>query len=454
MKRIYIIIFAAFFSFNSKAQEPNLEWVRQIGGTGTAISNSIKLDAIGNMFIMGYFTDTIDFDPGLGVQNLVSNGGFDVFILKLDPSANFLWIRQMGGILDDFSTAITLDANSNIYATGNFEGTVDFDPGPGVQTFVSGGSDDGFIQKFDSNGNLIWAKQIKCNDYLQSFSIAIDKNSNVYTRGSFRGKADFDPGVGTENLTSVGLLDAFLQKLDSNGNFLWAKQWGENTQDYGYSLSIDDTENVYTTGSLSGDLLIQKFDPAGSLLWERQINSNLGMGWQYSTIDASGNLLLTGWFQSTLIFDPTTGIQNIPSNGLHDIFVFKLDPNGNFLWTKSIGGSSFDEGYAITTNANNDVYLSGSFAGTVDFDPGPGTQNRTSAGTSDHYILKLDAAGDFQWVKQNGGLNTVSGNSIATNTNDAIYSTGDFALTVDFDPGPGTHNLTSTGFFRDIFIQN
>lgn len=246
---------------------------------------------------MGYFTDTIDFDPGLGVQNLVSNGGFDVFILKLDPSANFLWIRQMGGILDDFSTAITLDANSNIYATGNFEGTVDFDPGPGVQTFVSGGSDDGFIQKFDSNGNLIWAKQIKCNGYLHSFSIAIDENSNVYTRGSFEGKADFDPGGGQEILTAVGFLDAFLQKLDSNGNFLWAKQWGENTQDYEYSLSIDDTENVYTTGSLSGDLLIQKFDPAGSLLWERQINSNLGMGWQYSTIDASGNLLLTGWFQ-------------------------------------------------------------------------------------------------------------------------------------------------------------
>ena len=168
-------------------------------------------------------------------------------------------------------------------------------------------------------------------------------------------------------------------------------------------------------------------------------------------MDHQGNVYTTGYFEGSVDFDPGIGTNLLTSAGLIDIFVLKLDTSGNFQWAKSMGGNSNDAGCSIALDGSGNVYTTGYFLATADFDPGPGTTNITSAGLTDIFISKLDAAGNFIWVKGIGGTYTDRAQSIAVDNLDNIYTTGFFCETADFDPGEGTSTLTSAGL-DDIFV--
>ena len=408
MKKNYFklasIALMLFFNYSLNAQ--TFEWAKSSGGTTNDFGYSITVDASGNVYTTGVFQGTVDFDPGAGTNNLTSAGGQDVFVQKLDAAGNFLWAKSFGGISTDEGRSITIDASGNVYTTGHFQGAVDFDPGAGTNNLTSAGNVDVFVQKLDASGNFLWAKSFggTTNDF--GLSITVDASGNVYTTGSFYGTADFDPGTGFFNLTTIGSQDVFVQKLDASGNFLWAKSFGGTTNDFGLSITVDASGNVYTTGSF------------------------------YGTAD----------------FDPGTGFFNLTTIGSQDVFVQKLDASGNFLWAKSFGGSSTDYGYSITVDASGNVYATGNFQGTVDFDPGAGTNNLTSAGSYDVFVQKLDASGNFLWAKSFGGSSTDYGYSITVDASGNVYTTGYFKGTADFDPGAGTNNHTSAGS-QDVFVH-
>jgi hypothetical protein len=178
------------------------------------------------------------------------NGGYytDVFILKIDSSGNFVWAKQLGGSGTDGGIFITTDSHNNIYTTGCFQGSADFDPGTGIYNLTSAGSYDIFISKLDSLGNFVWATSMGGTGADFGNSIALDATGNVYTTGYFQNTADFDPGSGTFNLSSFGNKDIFISKLDNNGNFVFAKSLGGTNDDQAYSVAVDDSGNVYTTG--------------------------------------------------------------------------------------------------------------------------------------------------------------------------------------------------------------
>ena len=470
-KKIFISILALAFSQISLAQNPSFEWAKRMGGTGDDRGHSITTDNSGNIYTTGYFSDTVDFDPGAGYFNLISAGENDIFIQKLNASGNLIWVKQMGGSLTDHGLSITIDNSGNVYTTGFFEGTADFDPGVGTTNLTSIGASDIFIQKLDTFGNLLWVKQMGGSFWDEGLSITIDNNGNIYTTGLFSITVDFDPGAGTTNLTSAGDYDIFIQKLDALGNLLWAKQMGGSTYDIGYSITTDNSGNIYTTGYFEGtvdfnpgvgttnltsagfrDIFIQKLDSSGNLLWIKQMGGN-NYDFGYSlTIDNKGNIYTTGWFSGTADFDPGTGTTNLTSVGFGDIFIQKLDASGNLVWVKQMGGFNYDCGNSITIDNNWNVYTTGFFHGTVDFDPGTGIANLTSIGNGDTFIQKLDASGNLVWVKQMGGTASTGGKSITTDTNENLYTIGYFNGTSDFDPGAGTTNLTSVGD-NDIFIQ-
>ena len=152
------------------------------------------------------------------------------FLFQVVPAhgQNFVWAKQMGGGNFDVGSGVALDGSGNVYTTGFFRGTADFDPGAGVfdLTSTSAGFEDIFVSKLDSNGNFVWAKKMGGTGGDGAHSVAVDGSGNVYTTGFFSGTADFDPGPGTFNLTSAGFNAIFVSKLDSNGNFVWAKQMG------------------------------------------------------------------------------------------------------------------------------------------------------------------------------------------------------------------------------------
>ncbi|PKP45079.1 MAG: hypothetical protein CVT94_19010 [Bacteroidetes bacterium HGW-Bacteroidetes-11] len=405
MKKHYLILLLLVaFGWSSSAQ--TFEWAKSFGGSSDDTGYSIAVDASGNVYTTGCYSGTVDFDPGAGTAYLTSAERTDVFVQKLDTSGNFLWAKSFGENFFDCGYSIAVDASGNVYTTGIFEGTVDFDPGAGTANLTSVEFTDVFVQKLDAYGNFLWARSFGGSSSDQGLSITLDASGNVYTTGFFQWTVDFDPGAGTADLTSVRGSDVFVQKLDASGNFLWAKSFGGYSDDYGYSIAVDASENVYTTG----------------------------------------------YFERTVDFDPGVGTANLTSVGARDVFVQKLDVSGNFLWAKSFGGSSYDIGHSIKVDASGNVYTTGYFERTVDFDPGAGTANLTSAGSTDVFVQKLDTSGNFLWAKSFGDWFDDYGYSIAVDASGNVYTTGFFKLEVDFDPGAGTANLTSVGD-ADVFIQ-
>ncbi|MCB9336067.1 MAG: SBBP repeat-containing protein [Flavobacteriales bacterium] len=386
-------------------------WAKSIGGIDYDEVYSICTDVLGNVYITGYFNDVVDFDPGIGVYNLTSVFGRDIFVLKLDANGEFVWAKQMGGSSNDIGYDITIDSIGNVFVTGYFQSTVDFNPGAGTFNLTSGGAGDAFILKLDNAGNFIWAKKLGGNNDCDAKCIKVDNDGNLYISGIFSYTSDFDPSPSVYNLSTSGSDNSFIVKLDELGNFVWAKQiGGENMGSYLKSLVVDNFGNVYSTG----------------------------------------------YFADSADFDPGVGDFNLESNGGNDIFVLKLDSFGNFEWVKQIGGIQHDEGYSIDIDKNGNPYIIGVFLGTVDFDPGSGFNYLNAIDNADIFILKLDVNGDLAWVNQytsSGpiGSGYVGGNSIKIGNVNEIYSTGFFTYTVDFDHDTTIYNL-NTSSYSDIFV--
>jgi len=455
----------------SLTAQPSFEWARQFGEIGDDIGTSTKVDAQGNVYVTGYFSGTIDFDPGASTYNLTSAGPVDVFISKLNAAGNFVWAKQLGGVNSDYGYSIALDTLGNVYTAGYFYGTADFDPGVGVYNLSSTGSVETFISKLDSSGNFVWAKQLGGPSIDYGYYIAVDSSANVYTTGYFVGTSDFDPGVNVFNLTSSGDYDVFISKLDASGNFVWAKQLGGTSADYGYGLTVDNNGNVYSVGRFDGttdfdpgtgvfnlttagdaDAFICKLNAQGNLVWAKQLGGT-GVDFGFSVaVDISGNVHTTGRFDASADFDPGAGTYILTHDIGYDVFISKLDTAGNFVWAKQIGGTYWEAGFSISLDAVGNVYTTGDFSETTDFDPGTGVYNLIASGSSDVFISKLDAAGNFVWAKSFGGTNPDGGRYITTDASGNIYTTGIFQGIVDFDPGAGVFNLTSSGI-NDVFIH-
>ncbi|MBF0270121.1 MAG: DUF4347 domain-containing protein [Alphaproteobacteria bacterium] len=436
--------------------------VGEIGSfAGSSEGRSVATDAFGNVYVTGGFYGTVDFAPELGTASLTDAGNGDIFIQKFNTGGSLVWIRSIGGTSNGIGTGISVDGSGNVYITGRFQGTGDFDPGAGVTSLTSAGSYDIFVLKMDSSGNFVWSKSMGGTGEDRSQGIAVDGSGNVYTTGYFYGTADFDPGAGTSNLISSagGYNDIFVQKLDSSGNLIWAKCMGNTGEDRSQGIAVDGSGNVYTTGYFSGTVdfdpgagvtnlnagngreFVQKLDTDGNLVWAKNMGGASGAGNDIA-VDGAGNVYTTGGFEGTADFDPGAGVTTLTSNGSSDIFVQKLDSSGNLVWAKSMGGTGGDSGAGIAVDGFGNVYTTGSFSGTADFDPGAGVTNLSSHHPWDFYISKLDASGGFSWANGFGAtawndVNYQYGYGIAVDNMGCILTTGTFRNVVDFDPGAG-----------------
>ena len=470
-------------------QPPSFIWVKQMGGMQQKVANSIVADASGNVYTAGAFSGTVDFDPGPAVFNLSSPVAENIFVSKLNAAGNFVWAKQMTGDANGNATSIAVDASGNVYTTGHFYGTTDFDPGPLIFSLTSIGSADIFISKLDAAGNFVWAKQMGGAAYKNANSIAINVSGYIYTTGSFSSTVDFDPGPGVVNLVPSGTEDIFISKLDLSGNFVWAKQMGGGVDAhiFGISITSDASGNVYTTGSFYATtgidfdpgpgifilnssfnvekIFVSKLNASGSFVWAKQmvalVDNCAGGSGRSIALDPSGNVYSTGAFCGTVDFDPGPGTSYlITSSPEGEGFISKLDGSGNFAWAKKIGEfsppASYVTGYSITADASGDIYTTGYFRGIVDFDPGAAVFNMSALGSGDAFVSKLNASGDFVWAKQMGGSGgSCGGYSVAVDALGNVYTTGVFSGTVDFDPGGGIYNLTSVAgnFQSDIFVH-
>ncbi len=320
------------FGYEAFAVTPNFEDITATGtptlqttvGTGFAIragdtgsdqAKSMARDTEGNLYVTGSFQATVDFDPDpTGSWDLTSAGGNDIFVAKYSEDGGLIWARQIGGTGADVGNGIAVDSAGDVYITGSFSDTVDFDPGTGVADLTSVGGVDGFVAKLDTAGDFVWGRQMGGPGTDVGNGIALDPDGNVLSTGFFSDTADFDPGVTDESLTSFGNTDVFVSKLDAAGDFVWVRQMGGILTDRGNDVAVDAAGNVHTTGS----------------------------------------------FFDTADFDPNlVGVFNLVSAGSADIFVSKLDSAGNLSWAQQFGGAGSDRGNAIEVDVDGNVWTTG-----------------------------------------------------------------------------------------------
>ncbi len=419
MKPFFLILFFLSFFYGSHAQIPSFDWAKSFGGISGDAGITTVTDAAGNIYVMGTFWHTADFDTGPGVLNLTSAGQGDNFIVKYNANGDLLWARQFGNASNDNAISMTLDNSGNLYVTGSYQATVDFDPGPGVFNMTCGTTGyAAFALKLSAtSGDFIWARELVETDYFNAgVRVVTSTAGNVYISGRFKGTADFDPGPGTFILTSTLAVEVlFVSRFDADGNFTWVKQIGGWGGQACYAMAVDPLENIY----------------------------------------------MAGGFSQTCDFDPNAPVFNLSANnsitfGESDTFILKLDANGNFIFAKQVNADRTDKAFGIALDPAGAIFLTGEFAGNADFDTGPGVVMLNAGDYPDGYVLKLHNDGNFAWAKQFAGIGAANSNSrgfsIALDGSGNIYSTGDFTGGVDFDPSPTTFPLNTTNL-QDSYIS-
>lgn len=401
-----------------------------------------------------------------------------ISVTIIAEAQTFQWAVQFGEKGDAFARAITVDLQGNVYTTGYFGDTVDFDPDPAVSYLLapsSAGASAIFVSKVDNLGKFVWAKKLGGKGSDLGHAIAVDDNGYVYTTGQFSNSADFDPGSGSYVLsTPPGEVAAFVSKLDVNGGFVWAKKLGGGSVTQGISIALDNSDNVYTTGRFSAiadfdpdtlvsytlssfggnDVFISKLNSSGDFVWAKQMGGTGEDQGLSIFVSASDEIFSTGFFNNSADFDPSSNSSVLTSSGGYDVFISKLSASGNFVWAKQIGGTGAEQGRSIKVDTYGDVYLTGYFSGKCDFDPGAAIANLSSVGSSDIFVAKLDSLGGYSWAQKMGGLNADEGYAVDLDAAGNVYTAGFFSGgSVDFNPDPNSSHLFSSVGGSDVFIS-
>ena len=323
-------------------RDGNVLKLDRFGEEGKDAIISMTLDSANNILLTGLFGKTVDFNPNTSVENnLTCAGTFDAFILKLNSAGEYIWAKAFNGTNWVKGLFIVTDLDNNIYITGYFKDTADFDPSSNTYNLTAVGDRDFYIAKLNSIGDFLWAGRIGSSAEDRALSMVIDSSNDLYLSGFFSGECDFDIGVGEEILNTNGLSDAFVLKIKSNGEFAWVKQIGGARKDKATEIKFD----------------------------------------------TFGDILISGYFQESVDFDSDIGEAIHVSNGRSDAFILKLDKDGAYIWSKTFGGVGNDEAYALSLDAMNHIYMSGIFSDSVDF--GDSTIEINSSGESDIFLLKI-----------------------------------------------------------------
>ncbi len=383
----------------------NYIWGRTIGGSNDEQVTSMTLDDSGNVYACGGFQGKVDFDPGPGIYNLTSNTFSDGFILKLNGNGIFQWAKAINGYGFDNCADMAKGPGDELYITGSFSGLADMDPGP--DTFWLKGRDNAYALKLDRNGNFVWAKSWGGTT---GESISVDPDGKLYISGYFAMKADFDPGPDSFFLNApyspVPISDGFLTKLDSSGNFLWARQLHGKGHEFNSELAIRD-DAVYMGG-----------------LFTDSIDLDIG--------------------PDTLIFFP---------HGGYECYLLKSDTAGNFQWAKSWGGPEDDYVYGLATDAQANVYICGLFNDTAWLDSDDSLRT-PSVENGDIYLKKLDPDGKSVWMKTISGPEYQKADDLFISPSGQLYATGRYGTYVtDFDPGPDSFFIDPGNKYESFAIK-
>jgi hypothetical protein len=445
----YDLTFACLRAFNGQKwictnqsiasnNTPNLAAIATHGGRGNDQGQGIGTDAQGNVYVAGFFGDTISFQN----TTKMTRAAHCLFVSKYNSSGTLQWVQTAGGTGYTYTTGLSVDSSGNSYAIGYFTGTVII----GNTTLVASPVNF-FIAKYNTYGDFQW---VKTGIGGVPYKVTLDKNNNVYIAGAFSNTINIE-GRGRN---SQGNFDAFVAKYDSEGNHKWYRTAGSGNYDAAFSIAVDANENVYIAGKFQdvitffdltkvsqggGDGFIARYSPDGVIQWAESFGGASDDEVSDIVIDANNFIYCIGSFDGSASFKGF----NKQSKGLRDIFVLKLYPNRDVAWLETIGGTGNEIVCKLTKDNESNIYVTGNFNEAIEF----GNTTKIPVGDEDVYITKYHKSGALMWVQTIVGSDTQQAQAITTDNNKNIYLTGFFRQITSF----ADMSYTSAGR-EDIFI--
>jgi len=423
-------------------------------------------------------SDSVGYAGLLPGKNVTAYFTRTVAVSNEPPIQGNGWARTWGGGGSDFGYSVDTDSSGNIYATGFFQGTVNFNPDPTgtADQHTSKGVEDVFLCKYNPDGVLLWTKTWGGGSQDVPRAVALDSSGNAYVAGYFEGTCNFNPEPGTPvNRNALGGTDVFVSKLNSSGQFQWVRTWGGSGDDYGWGVGVDSSGGVYVGGFFEGsvnfdpdgpvpqihsskgarDPFLCKWNSSGAFQWAKTWGGTANDYGYFVAAESSGNIYITGHFEGSVNFNPDSGTPvNITSNGYTDIFLSAFNSSGQLQWAKGWGGDTYDYAGltgAVAIDGLGNVFVTGDYQHTVEFNPW-GTPDIHTAGNMDPFVSKFNSNGVFQWAKVWGGPSHDRGYAVAADNEGNSYISGHFRETTNFNPNPGTPvEFTSHGL-TDVFI--
>ena len=379
----YIDIFMAKYSSTSGYHL----WSKNFGTVSDDTGYGIVIDYNDNVTITGTSEGTMDMGGG----DLQGRGTNDTFLAQFSGiNATHRWSRIDGGSGLDYGRAVAVDQSGNVIVTGSFTNQANFG---GADISSVSTSSDIFLAKYSSSGNHLWSKRLGGTNADIGQTIVTDSSGNIFVAGYFVGTGNF----GGSNLNSAGGYDIFIAKFSSSGQHLWSKRFGGTGSDYPRSIAVMSNGDIVITGyfantvnfgggSLSSagnnDIFVARYTSNGAHQWSKRFGSSGIDEGHGIALDSNDDIVVTGQFSNSINF----GGGALSNAGGYDVFVAKLSPSGQHIWSQSFGGSGYDYGRAVAVNGTSgDVAVTGYFQGSADF--GDGILN--SAGSFDIFLLSL-----------------------------------------------------------------
>jgi hypothetical protein len=441
----------------------NTLWGKAGGSAGTSSSDrgrAVAIDNQGNVYAAGEYFITAVF----GTDTLTSAGNFDTFLIKYDNAGNRIWIRDIKGVSQVAPRSLAVDANNNIIITGYFGSTSSVTVTLDSITLTTNGNRDIFVAKYNSAGDVQWAKNFGgINSGEEGRDLTVDADGNIYVTGIITGTANFGDIVLNGNLGT----DVFVTKLSPSGNVLWAKHGGGNRADDGAGVALDNLGNVYVVGKYDSaavfgpfsvdrngkfDAFLLKMSSTGDFLSFTYAGGDTINDYASDVIcDRLNNVYVVGYFSAGTSY---IAEDTLISAGGDDIYVWSLAPNGSTTYVKHILGNSTDRGFAIDVDFGGNLYVTGTFQGTCNFD----SFVFTGAGGDDIFygrignnpvpveLLSFNASVDGMNVRLNWTTATEINNSgfeIERSTDNVAFET------LAFISGNGTTTERKTYSFTD-----
>lgn len=472
MKEILLSVLLACGLIAVNAQETNLGWLGRVAGSGFDQVWDLHIDDSDHTFIAGSFTGTTQFIGDNETLTVASNGDQDAYMVKFNADGSVAWYVTFGGVDEDYCYGVTTDSDDNVFIAGAFKGTVDFDPNGSGNVKTAVDNFDMYISKYNKEGEYLWTKVIGSGSVDEAKSITTDVNDDVYVTGRFLKRTDFDPGSGVAELNGANSTpDAFVLKLDNDGNYEWAHRLGSSSgNELGEDILDGRDGSIVVSGGFTGtvdfdpgsgvselfgggllEIFFVKIDYNGDFRWVKSFEGDGYETCQDIAIDHDGNIYATGFFRDEVDFDTGSGVTLFTAEAAEDSFIAKLNPQGNTVWAKQIGSPNAEWSFGIAVDELGDVYTTGFFGGTVDFDPGSGVHQVSSTGLEDVFITKFTTDGIFKWAKQLGGTGSDAGYGIEVGDNGDVFVLGNHWDMADLDPESSVLNVGTNGS-SDAFL--